>query len=57
MAFGLGIATGQILSGALVAYGFWVPFAAGAGLALLGVAVVQTQVPRPQPAAASSATA
>ena len=44
VAFGLGIAGGQIASGFLIRYGFAVPFAAGAVLAGLGAALVYSQV-------------
>ena len=44
VAFGLGIAAGQIASGFLIRYGFVVPFAAGAVLAGLGAALVYSQV-------------
>lgn len=44
VAFGLGISFGQIAAGVLVQYGFVVPFAMGALLALLGVVLVYTQV-------------
>jgi MFS family permease len=44
MAFGLGTAIGPLSSGFLVAYGFVVPFAFGAVLALLAAILVATQV-------------
>jgi len=44
MAFGFGIAAGPLTSGALVGYGFAVPFAFGAALAVLGAVLVYTQV-------------
>ena len=44
MAFGFGVALGPLASGFLVAFGFVVPFAFGAALAVVGVALVQTQV-------------
>jgi len=44
MAFGFGVAFGPLLSGFLVELGFVVPFAFGAGLAAVGVVLVQTQV-------------
>ncbi len=44
MAFGFGIAFGPLTSGALVGYGFAVPFAFGAVLAVLGSVLVYTQV-------------
>ena len=51
MAFGLGIAFGQIASGFFIRYGFVVPFAFGAALALVGAVLVQTQVVEaPEPA-------
>lgn len=49
VAFGLGIATGQLIAGAFVQYGFAVPFLIGAGGAAVGVALVLTQVPAPGP--------
>jgi len=47
VAFGLGIAFGQITAGVLVQYGFVMPFAVGALLALSGVILVYTQVHEP----------
>ncbi|WP_331235942.1 MFS transporter [Natronorarus salvus] len=44
MAFGLGIAAGPLLAGFLVPYGFPVPFAFGAGLSIVGLVLVYTQV-------------
>jgi len=44
MAFGLGVAVGPLLSGALVGFGFVVPFAVGAVLAAIGTVLVYTQV-------------
>ncbi|WP_255190664.1 MFS transporter [Natronobeatus ordinarius] len=44
MAFGFGIAAGPLISGALIGYGFVVPFAFGAGLAVFGSILVYTQV-------------
>lgn len=44
MSFGLGTALGPLMSGVLVQFGFMTPFAFGAGLALLGVVLVYTQV-------------
>ncbi|MDZ7702848.1 MAG: MFS transporter [Halobacteriales archaeon] len=44
MAFGLGVAIGPLLSGALVGFGFVVPFAVGAALAAVGAVLVYTQV-------------
>ncbi|THE66108.1 MFS transporter [Salinadaptatus halalkaliphilus] len=44
MAFGFGIALGPLASGALVGYGFEVPFIFGTGLAVLGSILVYTQI-------------
>jgi MFS family permease len=44
VAFGLGIAAGQLLAGFFVQVGFIVPFAVGAALAAVGLVVVATQV-------------
>lgn len=44
MGFGFGIALGPLVSGWLVAYGFIVPFAVGAGLAAIALLAVITQV-------------
>ncbi|PSP98377.1 MFS transporter [Halobacteriales archaeon QS_4_70_19] len=44
MAFGLGVAFGPLVSGFLFSYGLVVPFAFGAGLSLLGLVLVVTQV-------------
>lgn len=44
MAFGLGVAIGPLVSGVLVGYGFVLPFAFGAGLAVIGLWLVYTQV-------------
>ncbi|WP_435179662.1 MFS transporter [Halorussus sp. AFM4] len=44
MAFGLGTAIGPLASGFLVTFGFVWPFAFGAALAALGLALVYTQV-------------
>jgi len=44
MAFGLGVALGPLTSGVLVSYGFAVPFAFGAALALVALVLVLTQV-------------
>lgn len=44
MAFGIGLAMGQLLAGFLVGLGYVVPFAAGAVLALVSTAAVWTQV-------------
>lgn len=45
VAFGLGISSGQLLSGFLIQFGFVAPFASGAVLAAVGAALVYTQVP------------
>ncbi|QFU83351.1 MFS transporter [Natronorubrum aibiense] len=44
MAFGFGIAIGPLSSGALIGYGFAAPFVFGSTLAVLGAALVSTQV-------------
>jgi MFS family permease len=44
MAFGLGVALGPLTSGVLVSYGFVVPFAFGAALAVVALVLVFTQV-------------
>lgn len=44
MAFGLGVAFGPLVSGFLVSYGFVVPFAFGAGLAVVALVLVFSQV-------------
>lgn len=44
MAFGLGTAIGPLASGVLVAYGFVVPFAAGAVLGVVALVLTYTQV-------------
>jgi MFS family permease len=44
MAFGFGTAIGPLLSGVLFGYGFVVPFAVGAALALVALVLVVTQV-------------
>jgi MFS family permease len=44
MAFGLGVAVGPTAAGFLVRYGVAVPFLFGAGLAVLALALVHTQV-------------
>jgi MFS family permease len=44
MAFGLGTAVGPLASGALVGFGFVVPFAFGATLAALAAVLVYSQV-------------
>ena len=51
VAFGFGIAAGQIISGFLVRYGFVVPFASGAVLAAVGAGLVWTQIEEPAPLA------
>lgn len=47
MSFGVGIAVGQLVAGFLVGWGFIVPFATGATLALLATVLVWTQVEEP----------
>lgn len=47
VAFGLGIAGGQLIAGAFVGYGFAVPFTIGGLLAAGAVVLVYTQVPTP----------
>ncbi|AFK19056.1 MFS transporter [Haloferax mediterranei ATCC 33500] len=44
MGFGLGIAFGALFSGVLVGFGFAVPFVAAAGLGVVGLYLVSTQV-------------
>ncbi len=44
MSFGLGTALGPLATGALVHYGYQVPFEFGAALAVVGLALVYTQV-------------
>ncbi|ELY37930.1 MFS transporter [Natronorubrum tibetense] len=44
MAFGYGIAIGPLSSGALVGYGFYVPFVFGTVLAVFGTILVYTQI-------------
>mgnify|MGYP006281304313 FL=1 len=44
MGFGFGVALGPLASGFLVGFGFVVPFAVGAGLAVVALALVVTQV-------------
>jgi len=44
MAFGFGTAVGPLASGVLFGYGFVVPFALGAALAVIALALVATQV-------------
>ncbi len=46
MAFGLGISLGSFLSGYAVRFGYVVPFIVGATLAVIGVLIVTTQVPK-----------
>jgi len=53
MAFGYGIAAGPFSSGALVGYGFQVPFVFGAVLAVFGAILVYTQVEETLEATAS----
>lgn len=47
MSFGIGLSAGQLLSGFLVGWGYVVPFATGAALALVAAAVVTSQVDEP----------
>lgn len=47
VAFGLGIAAGQLLAGFFVQYGFAIPFAVGGGCAVGAVLLVVTQVRDP----------
>ncbi|MFB6352610.1 MAG: MFS transporter, partial [Halobacteriales archaeon] len=54
MAFGLGVALGPLTAGALVGYGYVVPFAVGAALAAAGTVLVYTQVEETVPAAGGS---
>lgn len=44
VSFGLGIALGQFISGFMVQFGYFVPFASGAVLAGVGLLLVHTQV-------------
>jgi len=44
VAFGFGIAVGQLTAGALVPFGFATPFLVGGGLAAIGGVLVKTQV-------------
>jgi MFS family permease len=44
VAFGLGIASGQLIAGFFVQYDFVIPFAVGSGLAAAGFLLVLTQV-------------
>ncbi|WP_226481264.1 MFS transporter [Natrinema amylolyticum] len=53
MAFGYGIAVGPLSSGALVGFGFEVPFVFGTALAVLGTILVYTQVEETLEATAS----
>jgi MFS family permease len=55
MAFGLGTALGPLLSGYLVRFGFVVPFAFGAGLGLVALVLVYTQVEETLPDAGGGA--
>jgi len=55
VSFGLGIATGQLTAGFFVQYGFVVPFAVGAGLAVGAVVLVYSQVYTPARRAAADA--
>jgi len=57
MGFGLGVALGPLASGWLVGFGFIVPFAVGAVLALVALAMVITQVEETLSAAAGSSGA
>jgi MFS family permease len=56
MAFGLGVAFGPLVSGFLVSYGFVVPFAFGAGLAVVALVLVFSQVEETLGAADASST-
>jgi MFS family permease len=56
MAFGFGTAIGPLLSGALFGFGFAVPFAVGAALAVAALALVATQVEETLEGAASIGT-
>lgn len=57
VAFGLGIACGQLLAGFFVQYGFAIPFAVGGGLAVGAVGLIATQVPKRQGQASEPANA
>ena len=57
MGFGLGVALGPLASGWLVGFGFIVPFAVGAVLALVALVMVITQVEETLSAAAGSSGA
>jgi MFS family permease len=48
VAFGFGIAVGQLTAGALVPFGFATPFLVGGGLAGIGVVLIKTQVREPR---------
>ena len=52
VAFGFGIAVGQLTAGALVPFGFAIPFLVGGAGALVGLLLIKTQVrePRTSPA-------
>ena len=54
VSFGLGIAAGQITAGFFVQYGFVVPFAVSAGLAVGAVVLVYTQVHNRLPSGAAA---
>ncbi len=56
MAFGLGTAVGPLASGVLFGYGFIAPFALGAALAVVALALVATQVDETLESAVSPAT-
>lgn len=56
MTFGLGVAIGPLAAGYLIRYGFVVPFAFGAVLAVIGAVLVITQVYDPEIAASESTT-
>ena len=46
MAFGLGISLGSFFSGYAIKFGYVVPFVTAALLAVIGVLIVKTQVPK-----------
>lgn len=48
MAFGIGLATGQLMAGFLVGLSYLAPFATGSALALLATGLVLTQVEEPR---------
>jgi len=48
VAFGFGIAVGQLTAGALVPFGFATPFLVGGGLAGIGLVLIKTQVREPR---------